>query len=166
MIREAKLDDAVVIAKIIVETWQNAYDGIIDQYYVDNLDVQRFLQIITNNIKLKKEIIFVYEENEIIKGFISGKFMDDDKHQCETVGFYVLPKYQQKGIGRILFKQMKKMFFERNCRKMILWTLKGAKNNSFYRNNGGVIADEKILKIGEKEYSGVGFSFNLHPITN
>ncbi len=165
MIREAKLDDAVVIAKIIVETWQNAYDGIIDQYYVDNLEVQRFVQIMTNNIKLKKEIIFVYEENEITKGFISGNFSDENKHKCEIVGFYVLPKFQQKGIGRILFKQMKKLFSERNCRKMILWTLKGAKNNSFYKNNGGVITDEKILKIGEKEYAGVRFSFTLLPIT-
>lgn len=166
MIREAKLDDAVVIAKIIVETWQNAYDGIIDQHYVDNLDAQRFIQIMTDNIKLKKEIIIVYDENEITKGFISGKFIDDDKHQCEIVGFYVLPKFQQKGIGSILLKQMKKIFSEQNCRKMILWTLKGAKNNSFYKNNGGVIADEKILKIGEKEYAGVGFSFTLLPITN
>jgi hypothetical protein len=48
---------------------------------------------------------------------------------------------------------------------MILWTLKGAKNNSFYEKNGGVISHEKLLKIGEKEYAGVGYSFDLHSIT-
>ncbi|MBN2160156.1 MAG: GNAT family N-acetyltransferase [Spirochaetes bacterium] len=163
MVREAKLKDSEVIAKIIVETWKYAYIGIIDKNYADNLDVQRFIQIITDNIQDKKETIFVYEENEIIKGFISGKFIDNNNYQCETVGLYVLPKYQQLGIGRILFKQINNFFSEHNCQKMILWTLKGAKNNSFYENNGGVIAEEIFLKIGEKEYAGVGFSFKLHP---
>ncbi len=166
MIREAKIYDSKVIAEIIVETWQSAYIGIIDQNYADNLDVQKFIQIMTDNIQQKKEVIFVYEENEIIKGFISGKVIDDDNYQCETVGFYVLPIYQKQGIGRLLFKRINKFFSKQNCHKMILWTLKGAKNNSFYANNGGVIADEKILKIGEKEYEGVGFSFNLSPNTN
>ncbi len=163
MIREAKLDDSKIIAEIIVEAWRSAYIGIIDQNYADNLEVQRFIKIMTNNIQQKKEIIFVYEEDEIIKGFISGKLLDDDNYQCEIVGFYVLPKYQKSGIGRLLFQRMNEIFSKKNCQKMILWTLKGAKNNSFYEKNGGIISYEKIFKIGDKEYDGVGFSFNLHP---
>ena len=165
MIREAKLQDSEAIAEIIVETWKSAYTGIIDTNYTDNLDKRRFVQIMTNNLQQKKETIFIYEENEIVKGFISGKFIDND-YQCEIVGFYVLPKYQQIGIGSKLFQHMKKYFSEHNCHKIILWTLKGAKNNSFYENNGGKIAAEKILKIGDKEYAGVGFLFNLHPVAN
>ncbi len=166
MIREANIYDSKVIAEIIVETWRSAYIGIIDQKYANTLDVQRFIQIITDNIQQNKEAIFVYEENKIIKGFISGKLLDDDNYQCEIVGLYVLPIYQQQGIGRLLFQRINKFFIKQNCQKMILWTLKGAKNNSFYAYNGGVIADEKSLKIGKKEYKGVGFSFDLSSKTN
>jgi GNAT superfamily N-acetyltransferase len=166
MIREAKIYDSKVIAEIIVETWQSAYIGIIDQNYTNNLDVQRLIQIMTDNIRQKKEVIFVYEENKIIKGFISGKLLDNDNYQCETVGFYVLPIYQQQGIGRLLFQRINEFFSKQNCQTMILWTLKGAKNNYFYEKNGGIIANEKILKIGDKEYEGVGFSFKIHPSAN
>jgi len=166
MIREAKISDSKAIAEIIVETWQSAYTGIIDQNYADNLDVQRFIQIMTDNIQQKKEVIFVYEENKIIKGFISGKVLDHDNYQCEIVGFYVLPIYQRQGIGRLLFQQINEFFSKQNCLTMILWTLKGAKNNYFYEKNGGVISDEKILKIGDKKYKGAGFTFTLSPNTN
>lgn len=166
MIREAKIYDSKVIAEIIVETWQSAYIGIIDQNYADNLDVLRFIQIMTDNIQQKKEVIFVYEENKIIKGFISGKLLDDDNYQCEIVGFYVLPIYQRQGIGRLLFQRINEFFSKQNCLTMRLWTLKGAKNNYFYEKNGGVISDKKILKIGDKEYKGVGFTFTLSPNTN
>jgi len=166
MIREAKLNDSEAIAEIIVEAWQGAYAGIVDQKYVDNMKIQRFVHIMSKNIKQKKEKIFIYEENEITKGFISGKFIDDKDHQCETVGFYVLPKYQRMGIGEKLLLKMKQYFSENSCRKMMLWTLMGAKNNAFYTNNGGTITDEKMLNIGDKEYSGVRFSFKLSSISN
>ncbi|WP_321990778.1 GNAT family N-acetyltransferase [Marispirochaeta aestuarii] len=165
MVREARLQDSKAIAEIIVETWKYAYTGIVDKDYVDNLNVQSFIQIMMRNLQQKKETIFVYEEDETIKGFISGKLLKKDNYQCEIVGFYVLPEFQQAGIGKILFQHINKYFSERNCHKMILWTLKGAKNNSFYEKNGGVISHEKLLKIGEKEYAGVGYSFNLHSIT-
>ena len=166
MIREAKLGDSEAIAKIIVEAWQGAYTGIIDQKYVDDMNIQHFVQIMSENIQQKKEKIFIYEENQIVKGFISGKFTDYEDCQCETVGFYVLPKYQGMGIGSKLLRQIQRYFSDNNCRKMILWTLKGAKNNSFYKNNGGEITAEKMLKIGDKDYPGVGFSFDLSAIAN
>ncbi len=166
MIREAILSDSNVIAEIIVETWQKSFINIIDQNYIESMDVQRFVNIMKDNIQLNKEIIFVYEENEIIKGFISGKITEYSDHQCEIVGFYILPKYQRMGIGKILFQQIIEYFSRHNYKKMILWTLNSAKNNSFYKNNGGEITDKKILEIGGKTYDGIGFSFNLPPISN
>ena len=166
MIREAQLDDAEAIAKVIVEAWQGAYTGIVDQTHVDSMNVQRFVHIMNENLKQKKEKIFIYEENQIVKGFISGKFTDFEDHQCETVGFYVLPKYQGVGIGSTLFRYIQSYFSDNNCRKMILWTLKGAKNNSFYKNKGGEIRAEKLLKIGDRDYPGVEFSFDLSAIAN
>ena len=44
---------------------------------------------------------------------------------------------------------------------MIIWTLKNARNNTFYKNNGGIIFEDKDLEIGNKKYSGIGFEYDL-----
>ena len=161
MIKEAELHDAPEIARIIVSAWKSAYKGIIDPSYVDNMKADRFVEIMKNNIEQNKESIFLYRENEKAAGFISGKLLNNSPYNCEIVGLYVLPEFQNTGIGEKLLRHAMKFYSQLNCRKMIIWTLKGAKNNSFYINNGGIIAEEKSLNIGDKEYAGIGFVFDI-----
>lgn len=166
MIRAATVQDSRAIAEVIVETWQSAYTGIIDAEYLETLDVDRFVRIMRRNILGDLEKVFVWQEEEILLGFVSGREGEADSHRCEIVGFYVLPRYQKKGVGRKLFQHMRHHFSERGYTEMSLWTLKGAKNNSFYARNGGTIAKEKMLKIGDMEYAGVCFSFSLVPVSD
>lgn len=161
MIKEAKLHDAPEIARIIVSAWKSAYKGIIDQSYVDNMKAEKFIEIMESNIEQKKESIFLYRENDKAAGFISGKLLNNSPYDCEIVGLYVLPEFQNMGTGAKLLAHAMKFYSKLNCRKMIIWTLKGAKNNSFYIKNGGIIAEEKSLNIGDKEYAGIGFAFDL-----
>ena len=161
MIREANLPDAEAIAGIIVETWKFAYTGIVEESYSGNLPLQKFVRIMSDNLLFKKETVFVHECNGKISGFISGKLSGEEKGLGEIIGFYVLPEYQRAGTGRSLFQHMKDFFFREGCRRISLWTLKGAGNNSFYRKNGGKAAEEKPVKIGEKEYDGIRFVFEL-----
>ena len=161
MIKEAELNDAPEIARIILSAWKIAYKGIIDQSYADNMKADRFIEIMENNIQQKKESIFIYRENEKAAGFISGKLLINSPYNCEIVGLYVLPEFQNMGTGEKLLGHAMKFYSQLNCRKMIIWTLKGAKNNSFYIKNGGIIAEEKSLNIGDKEYAGIGFVFDI-----
>jgi GNAT superfamily N-acetyltransferase len=127
MIRKAELYDSDAIAEIIVEAWKDAYAGILDKGYLENITVEKYREIMINNIQGSKETIYVLEENGIIKGFISGMVTDAVNGQCEVVGFYILPVYQRMGIGSRLFHKI----------------------------------HEKVLNIGDKEYAGVVFLFNL-----
>ena len=160
MIRNAELHDAESIAKVIVEAWQSAYTGIIDQSFPHSMKVDKFVSIMTNNISENLETIFVYEDDEKIKGFISGK-KSDGKYNCETVGLYISPKYQRQGIGKSLLDEMKKYFKNNSCKTMIIWTLLNAENNSFYKKQGGNILEEKEIELGDKKYPGAGFVFQL-----
>lgn len=160
MIRVAKPEDAEPIAGIIIEAWKYAYTGIIEPNYPDTMNHEKYTEIMVNNIIQHKETIFVNENHGLITGFISGKEINNTC-DCETIGLYVLPDYQNTGIGKTLLDTMKKYFQNRGCKSMVIWTLKNARNNNFYKKQGGSPEKEKEITIGDKQYRGTGFVFNL-----
>ena len=145
MIREALITDSNQIADIIVKAWQNAYEGIIDPEYPKSMSVNKFIDIFSNNITLKTETVFVYEKDKKVIGFISGIIVKKE-YDSEVIGLYIDPEFQGKGIGSKLLKKIKKYFSSNNCSSMIIWTLEGAKNNSFYEKHGGRKTEKKKLK--------------------
>jgi GNAT superfamily N-acetyltransferase len=160
MIRSAKVSDASSIAKVIVDTWQSAYSGIIDPAYPASLSKEKYSVIFQRLIREETEWIFVYETEKSILGFISGK-EHKGNYDSEVKGLYVLPSYQGKGIGFSLLCYAKEYLKSSGCSNFILWTLYGAQNNGFYEANGGVGLERKKLKIGPKEYPAIGYCFDL-----
>ena len=160
MIRSAEVSDAKAISKVIVDAWQNAYSGIIDPAYPSSLKKEKYTAIFQDLIKIKAEWVYVYEIQNSVVGFVSGKMMDG-KHDSEVKGLYVLPDQQGKGIGSSLLSYAKEFLKSSGCANSILWTLLGASNNRFYEANGGVGIENKKLKIGSKEYNGIGYFFDL-----
>ena len=174
MIREAVREDAYRIGEIIVGAWQHAYDGIVDPNFPPRMSKDKFVKLMFENIEKGKETVFVYDSGEEVMGFISGKMKRDggeeewprtphrdNRYDCEVVGLYVKPGSQGLGIGGKLLESMKDHFRRHGCRRMIVWTLLGAWNNSFYLNHGGTAMERKKIEIGGEEYAGVGFSFEL-----
>lgn len=160
MVREATLADAPRIARIIVDAWQTAYDGLIDPEYPATMREETFTKIMTGNIQSRMETIFVCEEDGMVEGFISGKLQDGD-YDCQVVGLYVHPRSQGKGMGSLLVDRMKSHFREHDCSRMVAWTLHGAKNNSFYKKHDGFPEEYSEINIGDGMYPGVGIVFNL-----
>jgi len=160
MIRPATIEDTKPIAHIIIKAWKQAYTGIIDPDYPKNMKESTFIDIIGSNILQERETIFLYEDHAQIRGFISGK-RQEGTYDCQVIGFYILPEYQGKGIGTALLSHMKHHFKAQGCKAMIIWTLLHAKNNSFYKNQGGIASENAQLEIGSRRYPGVGFSYTL-----
>ena len=159
MIRNMKIEDSKAIASIISIAWKSAYVGIVDPDYSNNVDTKRLENIFRDNIINNKEIIFVNDNNGI-DGFVSGK-MGIGVNDCEIVGLYVTPQQQGKGIGKRLFKRMEEEAKRNKKRKIVLWTLDNARNNGFYEKMKGKKVEHKELIIGNKEYSGVRFQFEI-----
>lgn len=81
---------------------------------------------------------------------------------CEIVALYVKPNFKYKGIGTKMFEFVINEFKSKNRTKMIIWCLKDNEpSKKFYTKMGGIIAKEKAVKIGEKEYLEVGFKYNI-----
>jgi hypothetical protein len=54
---------------------------------------------------------------------------------------------------------MKRYFAAGKRRRMIIWTLLGARNDAFYHKHGGSGKEYKDLEFGKKMYPGIGFEF-------
>jgi len=185
MIRDAKVDDSKAIADIIISAWQHAYDGVIDPSHPGTMRADRYIGIMETNIMEGREKILVWEEDDTVVGFISGRFLNADPgpeagaasaqetgaafdiessrkaYEAEVVGLYIGPDFQGQGIGSRLLTEMKACFRRHGCCSLIIWTLLGARNNGFYRKHGGSPLEHKELEIGGTSYRGVGFVFNL-----
>jgi ribosomal protein S18 acetylase RimI-like enzyme len=162
MIRQANANDLEIMAKITTNAWKINYKGIIDDDYLEKRTVENFIKTRkeTQWIENKNINTFLYEEKNIIKGFVSG-YKNNGKYDCEIQGLYVGVEYQGKGIGTKLLDYMKKYFKDDGCKNMIIWTIQNLKNNIFYKRHGGKIKEEKEFDFGGKKYSGIGFVFEL-----
>ena len=160
MIREATLEDAGIIGDIIVAAWRSAFTGIIDPAFPVSMKSAHFAAIIAENIKKGLETIFVFEQEGSVKGFISGR-ADFKSGLSEIVGFYILPDYQKKGIGKALFNTAESFYSQNGCKEMRLRTLRNAENNEFYRKLGGIGRGCGTIDIGDGSYPGIEFTFPL-----
>ena len=160
MIRAANTGDANSIACIISTVWREAYRGVIDEDFLKNRTPEKVKHNLNNVLNNKTEDFYVYEEDGIVKGFIAGR-INMDKYDSEVTRLYVGLEYQGRNIGTELLEYMKKYYKSRDCKNIIIWTIKNLKNNTFYVKNKGKVEEEKELEIGGKKYPGIGFLFIL-----
>ena len=161
-IRQAKPEDIEAISNIKVKGWQNAYRGIIDNEYLDNMNVEHV--IIKNRENFNKQNFIVAEMNQTVVGFCGYSYNCENNTDadCELIGIYVKPELKRNGIGRELIKYVIDECKNAGRRKLILWCLK--KNylaREFYEAMGGIAAKIRWMSIGEKQYEMISYLYEL-----
>ena len=166
IIREATEDDILEVAKLHVDSWNDAYKGIIAQDYLDSMknNLEKRITRMKDEFNLRKMIVATIN-NEIV-GFsefvLSNDFSKDLDIDCELCGLYVKSAYLKTGIGTKLFNYVKELFISNNKKTMGLWCLKENKKTiKFYKNKGGTIIKEKKFTLAGKEYTEVAFKYDL-----
>ena len=104
IIRKAHQNDAAGMAKVHVETWRSAYQGILPAEFLDGLSVQTTAekwQAAFAVMRTPEETVFV-AENEVkeIVGLAScgPERSQDVVYQGEIYVLYVLPECQRQGL--------------------------------------------------------------------
>lgn len=169
-IREAKISDASVLAKIRVDAWCTTYKGIISDDYLNSLSYteqeKRWINTITNAENDKKSI-FVAEDNENgIVGFSTfGVERDGDSlYKGELYAIYILKEHQNKGIGKLLFNTAVETLNEMNYNSMIIWALEQNINACrFYELMGGIRVNKKYITIGDNTLKEVAYGWENLP---
>lgn len=163
-IREAKISDASVLAKIRVDAWRTTYKGIISDEYLNSLSYteqeKRWINTLTNAENDKKSI-FVAEDNENgIVGFTTfGVERNEDTfYKGELYAIYILKEHQNKGIGKLLFNTALENLNEMNYNSMIIWALEQNINACrFYELMGGRKVNEKYIAIGDLKLKEIAY---------
>jgi ribosomal protein S18 acetylase RimI-like enzyme len=153
LIRKATFQDAAEIANVHINSWREAYHGLIHEDFLNDRPLQ-----FKNHYSLWKKVTlnenqttFVAESDEHgIIGFINGAMGRDKgmQDQVEIWCLYLLEKYQGKKIGFNLLKNFFNKYKEIGHHKGYAWVLKNNPSVSFYEVTGakfnGQTKDEKV----------------------
>lgn len=149
MIRPARKEDAQRMAEIHVFGWRSAYRGIVDDDYLfKRLSVTKRVAKFETSIEEKKENSFVFEENEIVKAFMTiGKCRNEDKTESyEIWGLYVEPLMKRNGIGTKMIQYCEDIAQTNGYKENVLWVLKdNIASRAFYEKMG-------YMPDGKEEY--------------
>ena len=155
MIRKAILMDCSRMAEIHVFGCRCAYKEFVSIEFLFNkitfkISKNKFMDYLLN-IK-NKDKAFVFEENNIIKGFMSiidCRDEDKDEETFELERIYVDPIFQKQKIGTQLVKYCINEGKSRNKKEITLWVFEKNYNSIKFYERMDFKADGKI-KINEK----------------
>ncbi len=141
-IRKASVDDAAEIANVHINSWREAYKGLLPQEFLDERPLN-----FKNRYELWKKVTQNFEQVTLVAesvdhgivGFVNGTHgRDEDKKDwCEVWCIYLLEKYHGKKIGLNLLKQYFDALIDKGFSKGYLWVLDNNPTISFYEKVGG-----------------------------
>ena len=164
-IRNLTANDVLGVAQIKVDGWRTAYKGIMDDEFLNSLDVETQAQQFAECVGSNNFIVAIL--NGEVVGFC--RFIYDnslspniDYADCELTAIYVRPDLKNQGIGTRMFKEVVKRFKDKNKTTMILWCLADNVNSvEFYKHMGGEIKEERMVDVGDKQYKEVGIVYDF-----
>ena len=134
IIRQAREEDVMQIAEIVVEDWKTAYRGMIDDDYLDSLSVEQRYQI-----EIKRYLKY-----------------------CEIIALYVRYSKRNHGIGRALMQDSMDCFRKAGKKSMIIWCLRdNQESRKFYVRMGGKKYKDGTHRWGNREYDMVSYLYDL-----
>ncbi len=155
LIRAAKTGDAPEIANVHLNSWREAYKGLLPQKFLDQLPLtfKRRMNWWEKIISNPDEFVLLVAEDKVgVIGFACFQAGRDQGMEklTEVAAIYILEKYKGQGIGFSLlssgFKQMK----DRGFKEAYCWVLEGNPTIKFYERSGATVTDQ----IKQDEISG------------
>lgn len=140
MISRARVDDAVAIAGVHIDSWRAAYRGQMPDHVLEALDLQQRAQQWKEWLALPQVSVFVGTVDGTVVGFCClSPTRDDDAGGTvgEIPAIYVLPSHWRRGIGRLLCERTLAEARKSGFREVSLWVLDSNESaRRFYESLG------------------------------
>ena len=163
-----KPEDSLEVARIHTLSWQKAYKGIVDQNFLDSIDIEKRAASWKTGIETNDPCIIrlVSEKNNHILGFACGlenrtkiELPDCD---AELWAIYVHPDHENQGAGKSLLEYFKEELRLAGKTRFCVWAIKeNLPARRFYEKLGGVPKGSKKVKIGDQQLAEVGYEFSI-----
>ncbi len=171
-IRPATQDDLPALAAMHVKSWQQAYAGLLDQAYLDALDVSQRQENWRKMLAGDKGVILLAwaqsGENgeETLAGFLAynpPREKAPDGCDIEICAIYALQDYWSKGIGYKLFSAAMARFKVSGRQRAYLWVLDGNRRaiDAYTRWGGALQPGHMDLQIGGRDLRELCIVFNV-----
>ncbi len=156
-IRSAETADAIGLARVQVETWRDAYVGVLPDESLVDLDEMRAAVRWTRLVSIleEPERLSVAELDGDLVGFCHGgegrravtKAVGAGDRMAEVYALYVDPNYQGMGIGRALLGHVAQGFESDGFEAVTILTLEANRHGRrFYESLGGE-AGEAVASV-------------------
>lgn len=161
-IRLANPGDGAAIARIQVETWREAYAGIVpDDYLVgmeETVQAAGWRKLLLRRASAERTLVAevpveaaVGEHSLIGFGSCGPQRSSTLLYSGEVYTLYVLPDWQGEGIGRQLLYAMFRRLYERGVPDCVVWVLADNPARFFYERMGGQnVAERSESFAGER----------------
>lgn len=166
-VRPAKLEDAATLARIYVETWRDTYAGVLpDQMLVGMSDV-RHAAAWTHELRSGDrfgDTLAAEAPNDGIVGLSTvgatrrggpDTFIDGG----EVYRLYVLPGWQNRGIGRALMLASFDWMLTRKLGAAMVWVVAQNPARFFYERLGGVRLGERTENLGGHQVQEIAYGW-------
>lgn len=163
-IRKAEIADLPDVARVQVETWRQAYRGIIDAAYLANLDDRRCAEKWHTFYDKRDGRHFLYvavDPKEGVIGFASGgpNRSEELEPAGEVYAIYVRPDWQHVGIGTRLLIEVATALRQAEMSGIIVWALRDNPARRFYESLGGMMVRQQPLLLGQQMLAEVAYSW-------
>ncbi len=159
-IRPARSSDTNSIARIHIDMWRLAYEGILAEDYLRRLSYSR--SRVQWQIMLERHagvLIVAESSDDGVMGFAAGGAERTGAFGVdgELMALYVLHGHHGVGVGQNLTVDMARRLAEHGRTGMVVWVLADNPARHFYEHIGGVKVGERTIRLGDQQYREVAY---------
>ncbi len=163
LVRPATVVDARAIAEVLVQSWRSTYRGVLDEAYLEALDVERQTErALRGLVNPRQWTVVGTEPDGRVVGFctVGPNRGAPVTHAGEIYAIYLLETSRGRGLGRRLFERAALRLESNGSPSFLVWVL--AANGSaarFYERMGGERLGERPIDIGDRTYPAVAYAW-------
>ncbi|MBE5810259.1 MAG: GNAT family N-acetyltransferase [Clostridiales bacterium] len=158
-IREAASQDALLISRLIAQSWRGAYQDILDPAYLSRLPEEYWLPTMRSWLESGRMYGFIAEEDGAPIGcVIYGRGRDEDHADWgEIASLYVLPERMRHGVGTSLLETALAALQAEGFDRVYLWAIaEYTRGLRFYQHHGFRATGERVsYKLGSGDVTDV-----------
>lgn len=149
-LREATERDAMGVARVSVDTWRSAYQGLLPGEVLDRLSYeQREENYRRTLLEPDHPFAFVAIDRGRVVGYAMGgpERTRDPIYSGELYAIYIMERYQGRGIGRRMVRLAANRLTEQNRHSLLVWVLANNPARGFYEGLGGKVLRGRPLDL-------------------